>query len=127
MIVAACKSLGFESQGVKLGTESGTEPSMMWFSMFEKNLAVNLKNFTIRVMVSLDPSSPCSIKLLFTELVEKLRQNLVQHIKKYIWQLWNLIVDFNMPLDEIIVLDHFNSLDTDGVEQRDGIPSPNIK
>ena len=32
-----------------------------------------------------------------------------------------------MPLDEIIVLDHFNSLDTDGVEQRDGIPSPNIK
>jgi hypothetical protein len=72
MIVAACKSLGFESRGVKLGTESGTEPSMMWFSMFEKNLAVNLTIFTIRVMVSLDPSSPYSIKLLFTKLVEKL-------------------------------------------------------
>ena len=46
---------------------------------------------------------------------------------KNIWQLWNLIVDFNMPLDEIRVLDHFNSLDTDGVEQRDRIPGPNIK
>jgi hypothetical protein len=32
-----------------------------------------------------------------------------------------------MPLDEIRVLDHFDSLDTDGVEQRDGIPGLNIK
>ena len=71
-IVAACKSLGYESRGVKLGTELGTEPPMMWFLMFEQNLAVNLTIFTIRVMVSLDPSSPCWIKLLFTELVEKL-------------------------------------------------------
>ena len=63
MIVTACKSLGFELRGVKLGTELGTEPSMMWFLMFKKNLVVNLTIFTIRVMVSLDPSLPCSIKL----------------------------------------------------------------
>ena len=79
MIFAACKSLGFELRGVKFGMETGTELSMMWFLMFEKNLVVNLTMFTIRGVVSLDMSSPCS------ELVEKLsklRQNLVQHIKK---------------------------------------------
>jgi hypothetical protein len=48
---------GFASQGVKFGTELGTEPSKMWFSMLLMNLATNLTIFKTRVIVSLDLSS----------------------------------------------------------------------
>jgi hypothetical protein len=46
----------------------------------------NLTIFTIRIMVSFDPSSPCSTKLLFTELVEKLAswdKPCATYLKKY--------------------------------------------
>jgi hypothetical protein len=44
MMFVACKSLGFESRGVKVGTQSGTEPSMMWFAMSEKKSRDELDN-----------------------------------------------------------------------------------
>ncbi len=64
--------LGFASRGVKFGTESGTVPSMMQLSMLAKNLVTNLTILTTRSTFKLLPLLPCSIKLLFTELVEKL-------------------------------------------------------
>jgi len=51
----------------------------------------------------------------------------VQHIKKNIWQLWDLLADFGMPLDECRMLDYFNGLDANRIEQGDGISSSNIK
>jgi hypothetical protein len=46
---------------------------------------------------------------------------------KNIWQLWDLLVDFSMPLDEIRMLDHFNGLDANGIEQGDRISGPNVE
>jgi hypothetical protein len=60
---------------------------------------------------------------LFTELVEKLAsrdKTLCNIFKIYIWQLWDLLVDFSMPLDEIGMLDHFNGLDANGIRAPQG-------
>ncbi len=61
--------------------------------IFEKNLAANFTIFTIRVMVSLDPSSQCSTKLLFTEFVEKLSKQkiyLPNPVMDLVWMTQNL-------------------------------------
>jgi hypothetical protein len=36
-------------------------------------------------------------------------------------------VDFSIPLDELGMLDHFNGLDANGIEQGDRISGPNVK
>jgi len=38
----------------------------------------------------------------------------------------DLLADFGMPLDEFRMLDYFNALDANRVEQGDGISSSNI-
>ncbi len=121
---------GFASRGVKFGMESGAKPSMIWLPMLVKNFVMNFTILRTKLTFNFLPLSPCLIKLLFTELVEKLRAEIKlceTYLKKYIRQLWDLVVDFGMPLDEIRVAGYFNSLDANGVKQGNRISSPNIK
>jgi hypothetical protein len=59
-----CRSLGFALRGVNVRTESGKEPSMIWFSMLLKNLAINLKILETSVIMSFAPLLPCLTNII---------------------------------------------------------------
>ncbi len=129
LLMAACRSLGFALQGVKFGMESGTVPSMMWISVLLKNLVTNWTIFKTSVIVSLAPLMPCSTKLLFTKLVEKLASwdKTLWNMVKNKWQLGNSIADIIVPLDEFRIFDALHCLDASSIKQRDRISWPDIK
>jgi hypothetical protein len=109
---------GCASLGVNLGMVSGYVPSKIWFSMRLKKLATYFTIFWTLAMNSFNLLSPCSIKLLFTELVEKLASwdKTCWSIFKNIRKLRDVLFDVRVPTDEFKMLDELNHLDTSGIQ-----------